>query len=404
MPTGPDPTEQTSEEDAEVTREEHSALKWAALAAAVLVGWLVMPVGAGILLGMLLAFVMQPLYGRLTPRVGQGWAAISIVVGTALLLVGAVTGLGWLFVAKGANLGRTLVDMLGPGGMGDRLLEWVSSKSTLIGITPHDLPGRARALTGDAMKKMPDGLESVLGIVGTILLGAFFAMLTMHFMLRNWESVAQRAQETFPLRPDYTRALFTEFRRVGRTTLMGTVVTGIAQGVLATIGYWIAGIPEPIFFGAATAVASLVPAVGTMLIWVPAGVALILFGRAGHGIFELIWGAFLVVALSDYVIRPRLVGGESELPSLVTFAALFGGVEVFGLKGLIVGPVLMSIAVAVLRLYATETRLRRHLTMIPIETALEDPERVERETRASRASAAGLVPVKGPTKIERNEP
>jgi predicted PurR-regulated permease PerM len=187
-------------------------------------------------------------------------------------------------------------------------------------------------------------------------------MLTMHFMLRNWETVSLRAQETFPLRPDYTRALFSEFRRVGRTTLMGTIVTGIAQGLLATIGYWIAGVPEPIFFGAATAVASLVPAIGTMLVWVPAGVVLIVMGHPGRGIFELVWGSVFVVALSDYVIRPRLVGGESEVPSLVTFAALFGGVEVFGLKGLIVGPVLMSLAIAVLRLYASETRLRRHIS------------------------------------------
>ena len=72
-----------------------------------------------------------------------------------------------------------------------------------------------------------------------------------------------------------------------------------------------------------------------------------------------------MVALSDYFIRPRLVGGEGKMPSLVTFAALFGGVEVFGLKGLVLGPVLMSLAVAVLRLYATETRLRRHITRSP---------------------------------------
>jgi predicted PurR-regulated permease PerM len=93
-------------------------------------------------------------------------------------------------------------------------------------------------------------------------------------------------------------------------------------------------------------------------------------GHPARGIFELAWGGLLVVALSDYVIRPRLVGGDSEVPSLVTFAALFGGVEVFGLSGLVVGPVVMSLAVAVLRLYATETRLRRHLTTLPVEKAV----------------------------------
>ena len=355
----------TEQEDAEVTREEHGALKWAALAAALAITWLVMPIGVGILLGMLLAFVMQPLYGRIKPKLGVAWSALVVVLGATIALAGLVFALVWLFVTKGVSLAKELIEILGPNGMGDDLLGWVGSKTNRIGIPPDDLTRRARALAEHAAARTASEAETLVGALAAALLAAFFAMLTMHFMLRNWETVSLRAQETFPLRPDYTRALFAEFRRVGSTTLMGTIVTGVAQGFLATIGYWIAGLPEPIFFGAATAVASLVPAIGTMLVWVPAGIVLIVMGHPGRGVFELVWGGLLVVALSDYVIRPRLVGGESEVPSLVTFAALFGGVEVFGLKGLIVGPVLMSLAVAVLRLYASETRLRRHIMAAP---------------------------------------
>lgn len=350
------------EEAAEVSREEHGALKWAALAAAIGIAWLIMPIGVGILLGMLLAFVMQPLYGKLKPRLGIAWSAFVVVLGSTLALAGGVFALAWLFVTKGVLLARELIDIVGPGGMGDRILSWLGSKTEHIGVSTEELTRRARHLAEEAATRTASDADTIIGALASSLLGAFFVMMTMHFMLRNWDSVSVRAQETFPLRPDYTRSLFAEFKRVGRTTLMGTIVTGLAQGLLATIGYWIAGVPEPIFFGAATAVASLVPAVGTMLVWVPAGVILIVMGHPGRGVFELIWGGLLVVALSDYYIRPRLVGGESEMPSLVTFSALFGGVEVFGLKGLVVGPVLMSIAVAVLRLYATETRLRRHIT------------------------------------------
>jgi predicted PurR-regulated permease PerM len=348
------------DEDEEVTREEHGALKWAALAAALLIAWLVMPIGVGILIGMLLAFVMQPLYGRIKPRLGDSWSAFAVVMGATIGLAGAVFAFAWFFVAKGVSLARELIAIVGPGGAGDRLLDWVGARTARVGITPDELTRRARALAELAAARTANGAESLVGALAAGALGAFFAMLTMHVMLRHWESVSLRAQETLPLRPDYTRALLAEFRRVGRTTLMGTIVTGLTQGALASIGYLIAGVPEPLFFGAATAIASLVPAVGTMLVWVPVGVVLIVMGHPARGIVELVWGSLFVVALSDYWIRPRLVGGESELPSLVTFAALFGGVEVFGLKGLIVGPVLMSLAVAVLRLYASETRARRH--------------------------------------------
>lgn len=348
-------------EDAEVTREEHGALKWAAIAAVLAIGWLIKPIGVGMLLGMLLAFVMQPLYLRLKPRIGPKGAAFAVVGAAMLGLAGAVFALVMLFIARGAELARQLIAIVGPGGAGDQLIGWVGAQTARVGIAPEELTRRARALAEYAASEVADKAEMLLGAFASTLLESFFAMLTMHFMLRHWERVSQQAQETFPLRPDYTRGLFSEFRRVGRTTLMGTIVTGLVQGVLATLGYWIAGVPEPVFFGAATAVASLVPAVGTLLIWVPIGAVLFATGHAGRAIFELLWGGLLVVAASDYVIRPRLVGGEQEVPSLVTFAALFGGVEVFSLKGLIVGPVLMSISIAVLRLYASETRQRRHL-------------------------------------------
>ena len=84
-------------------------------------------------------------------------------------------------------------------------------------------------------------------------------------------------------------------------------------------------------------------------------------GHVGSAIVVLGWGLVVVVGVSDYVIRPRLVRGEAKVPSIVTLAALLGGVEVLGLQGLLVGPVLMALAFAVLQLYAAETRARRHL-------------------------------------------
>ena len=359
----------TEQEDAEVTREEHGALKWAAFASSLVIAWLVMPVGVGILLGMLLAFVLQPLYGRLKPRLGRVWAALAVVVGTMLALAGAAAALGWFLVVKGVSLASKLIAYLSPGGEAGDVFGWVGGKTARFGITPAELTRRARSLVEDAAARIASEANTFVGALASLFLAALFAMLTLHVMLRHWETVSLRAQETFPLRPDYTRSLFLEFRRVGRTTLMGTLATGLVQGALATFGYWITGVPEPVFFGVATAVASLVPAVGTMLVWIPAGVALILMGHPGRGLFELAWGGLLVVAFSDYVIRPRLVGGESEVPSVVTFAALFGGEEVFGLKGLLIGPVLMALSVAVLRLYASETRLRRHVAPGPARGA-----------------------------------
>jgi predicted PurR-regulated permease PerM len=161
-----------------------------------------------------------------------------------------------------------------------------------------------------------------------------------------------------PLRPRYTRDLLEEFRRVGRTTLLGTVATGLAQGGLAGLGYFVTGVPEPAFFGAATALASLIPAVGTCFVWVPAGIFLIATGHPGMGALQLTWGTLVVVGASDYLIRPALVGRHSTMPALLTFAALFGGVEAFGLIGLILGPLVMALSFSTLRMFAHDAAKR----------------------------------------------
>ncbi|MDP9000965.1 MAG: AI-2E family transporter [Myxococcota bacterium] len=343
----------------EVSQSEIRALTWLAAIAFGIITWIVMPVGVGILLGTLIAFSLQPLYERWKPRLGSASAALTTVVVATVGLIAAFGGLGWLVVAKGAALAGALISALGPEGGANRAILALGTLTSRLGIGPQELETRLRGLAEAAAARAAGIAEMVVAATASSLLALFFAMLTMHFILRNWNAIALRAQQTMPLRPDYTRALFEEFRRVGRTTLLGTIVTGLAQGLLATIGYWITGVPEPLFFGAATAIASLIPGVGTLLVWVPAGIVLIATGHPFGGVAELAWGAIVIVGVSDYVIRPRLVGGEGQMPALITFAALFGGVEVFGLKGLILGPVLMSLGIAVLRLYATEVRERR---------------------------------------------
>jgi predicted PurR-regulated permease PerM len=349
----------STETAADAALGERRALGWAAIVAAAAIAWLVMPVGVGILLGTLLAFALQPLFERLKPRLGVGWSALAVVLTTIVALAGALGGLGWMLVSKGTALTRDGIASLGPGGPGHAVVTTVGRLTSRLGVQPDELATRARSLAETAAAEATRVAGVIVAATASAVLALLFAMLSMHFILRNWGTVALRAQEALPLRPDYTAALFAEFRRVGRSTLLGTVGTGVAQGALATFGFWITGVPQPLFFGASAAVASLVPAVGAALVWLPAGIVLILVGHPVRGILELGWGAVMVGLLSDYVIRPRLVGGAGHLPSLVTFAALLGGVQVFGLKGLIVGPVLMSIAIAVLRLYATEARKRR---------------------------------------------
>lgn len=350
--------------DAEVARHEHLALVSAALAAFATILWLMSPVAVGMLFGALLAFTFRPTYERIARRWTPPAAALATVLGSTFGVVLTAGGLVWILVYGATSLGGKVVSPFGPGGAAQRALGVIGGATSRIGISTADLHAKVRTLAGAAVTRAESLAGTITSATASTVLGVFFGMLTMYFVLRHWQPIGAAAEDVLPLRPEYTRKLLGEFRRVGRATLLSTVGIGLLQGVLATVGYWLVGLPEPLFFGALTALASVVPGLGTLLVWLPASVVLVLSARPGSGIFLATWGAVVVTAIPTYVIHPRLVGRGGNVPSLFMFVALFGGTAVFGFKGLILGPVLMTVAIATLRLYADEERERKHLTAV----------------------------------------
>ena len=333
---------------------ERQALGWLAVAALAAILWLAWPFASALLLGILMAFTLDPLHRWLSRRMGRPvLASLTTVLASAVVLAGATAAFVSLFVTRVVEFAVKVREQLHAGGP---LRTWVDTAGgwlTHLGISTADVTSRLEAGAGQIASHFADLARMFASGFFGVLLGLFFALLTMHLVLVNWPRMVAAMVKVSPLRPEHSMQLLGEFRRVGRVTVFGTVMTGLAQGLLATIGFWISGVPSPMFFGIATALASLIPAVGTMLVWIPAGLYLFAIGQPGHAILELTWGALAVIGLSDYVIRPRLVGDEESV-ALLMFVALFGGVEAFGLPGLILGPVFMALAVAVLRLYSMD--------------------------------------------------
>jgi predicted PurR-regulated permease PerM len=309
-----------------------------------------------------MAFSLQGFYERQAKRTGRkSLTSLGIVLASAMGLLAAIGGLSLLFITRGVVIAHSLIDALSPGGPMRELAHKLSLQLAALHLQPDEVASKLR----DAMADLASRAASIATTVATIgfefLLTLFFALMTLSFILPRWPAIALRIEEMLPLRPRYTRLLLEELHRVGRTTLLGTVVTGLAQGAFAAVGFWITGVPEAAFFGAATAVASLIPGVGTLLVWVPAGVFLMVTGHPVMGILELCWGGLVVVGVSDYLIRPRLVGASGSMPALLTFASLFGGVEVFGLAGLLLAPLIMSVSFALLRIFAKDAEAQRVL-------------------------------------------
>jgi predicted PurR-regulated permease PerM len=288
-------------------------------------------------------------------QLAPGPAALVCALGATLSIAGTVTALGMLLVTSGVTLLANVKVMVAPGGSLRVFVEHTASRlSAFHVVSVDDLTAKLENEALSLGSRIAGFAAEVAGLTFTVILTLFFMTMAAYFVLRHWTQVVQRAERMLPFDARHTHALLNQFRTVGRQVLLGTVVTGLLQGFLAAIGYWITGVQAPAFFGALTAIASLIPGVGTVLVWSAVGGVLLITGHVGAGLAELIYGALIVGIVSDYVIRPRLVGSEKGVPAILMFVALFGGVEAFGVIGLILGPVIATLSLAVLKTYARE--------------------------------------------------
>ena len=149
------------------------------------------------------------------------------------------------------------------------------------------------------------------------------------------------------------RQLLREFRTTARSVLGANFITGGVQAVIATVGFFIAGAPSPIFFGLVTLFASLIPSVGTALVTLPVAGLVLLLGHPWKALFLALW-ALVVVGLIDNVLRPMLIRGGVQLHGALVFFSLLGALSAFGAVGLFLGPLALVFFLATVRIMRAE--------------------------------------------------
>jgi len=213
-------------------------------------------------------------------------------------------------------------------------------------------------------------LTKVATIIGNVasLLAQFFIMIFISFYLvRDGQEMMQSARYFSPLRADQEDRIFDGIGVVAKSVLLGTFLTALFQGVAAGIAYMIVGYPG-LFLGTMSGIASLIPLVGTYLVWVPIALYLFLLGHVKSAVFLTIW-SILLAGIIDNIVRPFLMKGKSKMSPFYIFLAILGGVQYFGLKGILYGPLILSFAMIMLYIYGVEYRqeLTESKKMIPEE-------------------------------------
>jgi len=187
----------------------------------------------------------------------------------------------------------------------------------------------------------------------TSLTGKFFLMIfTFFFFIRDEKKIFSYILHLIPLQSSQEDQIMTKIKDVAKSALLGTFVTAIAQGAAGGFAFALCGLPG-LFWGMTMAFASLIPMVGTALIWVPATLYLIITGHNISAGFMAIWCIVIVGGLDNFV-RPLFMKGGADMSTLLIFFAILGGINCFGLIGLLYGPLIFGLAMVLLYIYNME--------------------------------------------------
>jgi predicted PurR-regulated permease PerM len=242
------------------------------------------------------------------------------------------------------------------------LPEWAADFLARLGIS--DL-GDVQARLSTALREGSQFLAAQAIAIGQgtarIVVSFFLMLYLLFFFLRDGSQLTQRIKDAIPLRAEQKRALFSKFTIVIRAMFKGTLLVAALQGMLGGIMFWFLGIPAAVLWGVVMAFLSLLPAVGSALIWLPVALYLLATGALWQGLLLIAYGA-LVIGLVDNLLRPFLIGMDTKLPDYVVLISTLGGIALFGLNGFVIGPVIAAMFIATWDIFSAGTQTtKRHI-------------------------------------------
>jgi predicted PurR-regulated permease PerM len=325
-----------------------------------LVARIVAPLWQPLVWAVLIGSLLAPLNQRLSARLGNRpqLAASLSLLGVLLLFLLPLTGLAGAVAAQAAQLLQGLDEQgvqlgstidLRSIPMLERPLHWIEATVgiPLAQVQAWFVAGSKRLLQAVASS----GGAVMLGALGTVF--SFVLMLfVLFFVLRDGPALAHRTMRLLPIEERLRSRLWRHLIDVTRAVFMGIGLTAIVQGALLGAGFFFAGVPSWLVFGVLAMLFALVPFVGTAILWIPAAIWLAARGHPGAALFIAGWG-ILVVGSVDNFLRPFLISGRVEVPTLAVFIGVMGGLAAFGFIGLFLGPIVLGLLVALFR-FATE--------------------------------------------------
>jgi predicted PurR-regulated permease PerM len=294
-----------------------------------------------------LAVVAHPLHAQLERRLKPNLAAVFAIIVVAVILLTAGTFIVQTLVQETGESIRLVSSNLNVAGF-----HKAADHYPLLGTLARWL--QSRFDLNEELKRLGALLASRASVLVSssvwLLTQLIIALFTLFYFFRDRGKLLEFVRRLTPLSEQETDELF---RRVSQTiyvSLYGNVIVKLVQGFLGGAMFWILGLPAPVLFGAAMALFAMLPVLGTSLVWGPAAIYLAITGSWVKALVLCLWG-LLVVGLIDNFLYPMLVAGELRFHTLGVFFVVFGGFIVFGVAGVVLGPVILAVTVTLLEVW-----------------------------------------------------
>ncbi len=312
-----------------------------------------------IFMALVLFFTAKPLYHALT-RLLRGWKILASGLTCLILLLVILVPLFSLMSIIAAQA-LDFSSQVTQGMQNGHLWHWIATKLDAfkvylahlnLPVPPGDI--KLQQIVQTAVTKASAFVYSnAIGLIRGFTVFFFDLVLVLFitfFMFLQGDDFIEAIKRLSPLEAAHNEEILRETEATIKATLWGTVIVACAQGALGGVGFLLFGLPQPAFWGTVMIPAAVIPVVGSTIIWGPAAIYLLFTGHAMAGIGLILWGG-VVVSVIDNVLKPILVKGSSETPSIFILFSILGGLTYFGMIGFILGPLILSFLLSLLRIY-----------------------------------------------------
>jgi predicted PurR-regulated permease PerM len=316
--------------------------------------WLMLRPFVGVLAwAIVLVIILYPIHKRLARRIKH--RSLSALISCLLVVFVVVLPLTLLSLAVAEELAKVIPKL--PADIS----QVMSSQTPLFGRVSEWLQTRLGIETSRSQEFLVEQLkrssEFLLGfswnllgnIVGSIV-KAFFVLFTMYYLFRDGEDIVKRLPAVLPLGRQQGERLIARIQEVVSASVYGVVSIAALQGLLGGFAFWLLGIPSPILWAVLMMFICMIPIAGSFLIWLPLSIYLMATGHWTKAVLLIVWGA-LIVSTIDNFLRPKLIRNQTKLHELFVFFSVLGGISVFGLLGIVLGPVVLAITLGLLQTF-----------------------------------------------------